>query len=272
MAKRTRDLTVNTNEEANPKWSHDQTMLFIKLFKKQEHLWDRGHPEYRRSAPRQKSMNEICAVLNVPTKDLAKQIHRLQSKFNSIWRKCKDGSDKGAASRTTWPYYEHLRFMEKSYRILDESRDKKKRKKRAQTHKRTTTRIASRSDSEFDGFPKVEHETIISDEEDNFSDDCYIACSSTAVSAESFASSNTISMKYETETATSLSTTAATTTTPSMTAQSNNRIDVFFKAMADTVKSFPAKSVAQAKLQISQIVGEMELSLASEDEVLVASF
>lgn len=271
MAERIRDVRESTSEEPNNKWSHEKTMLFIELFKKEEHLWDRGHAEYRRTAPRQKSMNEICAILNVPTKELAKQIHRMQSMFNSFWRKKKDGSDKGAASRKNWPYFEHLRFMEKSYRILDESRVKKKKKKRAEGHKRSTTSTGSRSDSDFNGFPKIEHETIISDEEENLSDDCYIACSM-APSAGSFASSNNISMKYESEQAPSSSTSTTTTNIPSMSAQSNDRIDVFFKAMADTVKSFPHKSIAEAKLRISQIVGEMELSLASEVEVLVASF
>lgn len=273
MATRTRDVSENTSEEPNSKWSHEQTLQFIELFKKEVHLWDRGHSEYRRTAPRQKAMKEICAELNVPMKELAKQIHRMQSGFNSIWRKMKDSPDKAAASRKNWPYYEHLRFLEKSYRILDESRAKKKKKKRVHNnHKRSTTR--KRSDSDFIGFPKVEQETIISDDEDNFSDDCYIAVSSTMPSAGSFASSNDISMKFQSEQATpsSSSSSAAATHTPSMNAQSNDRVDIFFKAMADTVKSFPNKSIAQAKLRISQIVGEMELSLATEEEVLVASF
>lgn len=281
-AKRSRkDINVTT-DESNLVWTHEQTLQFIELYKKHPHLWDRSHPEYRRSSPRQASLNEISAELNVSIKRLTHKIHRMQTAFNGIWKKMKMAPDRVtavAAAQKSWPYFDQMQFMEKSYRMLDETRAKKKRPaKRSGRSKKSKTTNANRSDGEFNGFDtKIEQEVecIDSEEEENeWSDDCYIACSSKTT--DTFDSSNHISVKYESEQMIPTSTTvtgASTSTISVATAQSSNdRIDVFFRAMADTVKSFPNKNIAEAKLRISQIVGEMELSLASGDEVLVTSF
>lgn len=280
------------------------TLQFIELYKKHEHLWDRSHPEYRRAVPRQMSLNVISSELNVPIKELTHKIHRLQTQYNAWYKKAKMAPNEDAAEavRTHWPFYEKMRFMEKSYLIMESERTKKKGRKPAKRparSKKTTntsaiTRSAGRTntDHEYSGFAKVEQEAecIISDDDDeddeHWSDDCYIACSSRLETATaSFASTNNLSVKYESERMIPTSTTAAAAATapiavstpvpaPSAVsvAQSNDRIDAFFKAMADTVKSFPNKNIAEAKLRISQIVGEMELSLATEDEVLVTNF
>lgn len=264
-------------------WSHEQTMKFIELFKVHEHLWYRGHPDYRKGAHRQASLNEISTELNVPVKELTLKIHRMQSRFCGFRRKLMSMTPEEAANTpVNWPYFEEMRFMEKTYVIFDQEKAQKKRtkgrsKSRRARPKKPTARVARDEESEFDGFAKVEHvepDCIISDDEDELSDDCYIACSSNTTQANAnYTPSN--NMKYDAERMMPTSTTIVAPPIPTMsttTALSNDRIDAFFKAMADTVKSFPNKSIAEAKLRISQIVGEMELSLATDEEVLVSSF
>lgn len=275
--KRSRNRMETTTEEPKSKWSHEQTLQFIELYKQHTHLWDRSHPNYRRPAPRRVSLEEIGAALDVPVSALSTKIHRLQTKFNSYFRKkMQMAPDEATVEVNNWPYFEELRFLEKSYRILDNERGKKPAKRSVRT-KKSTVRSASKSDSDFNGFPKVEQhaECIISDaDEEDLSDGCYIACSTKIASTnDSYGASSNATTKYEQMMPTSTTVTAAPLSAMNASnAQSNDRIDAFFKAMADTVKSFPNKNIAEVKLRISQIIGEMELTLASEEEVLVANF
>lgn len=288
-------------DEPPKEWSHEKTLHFIRLYKEHEHLWDRTHADYGRGAPRKNSKDEMSAELNVSAGELATKIHFMQRKFLTLYRKIQSSPEAAATLQNSWPYYDAMRFMEEKYRVLDESRARKEnerpvkrsarpsKKSKKNTQKSTAKRAKARASStRYSNFPKMEvpePECIISDDDASSSDDCFIACSSKSVSASaSFASPSNISMKYDSDhmmpSSTSAASAASVVNVPvahnsAMTtaiAQSNDRVDAFFKAMADTVKSFPAKNIAETKLRIAQIVGEMELTLATEEEVLISNY
>lgn len=265
MAKRPRTCNATLQpaiEASNSNWTHERTLKFIELFKKHPNLWDRACPDYRKSGPRTDSLREISEELNVTVKVLAKKIHRMQTAFSSYWKKTKIAAANGSKiSINNWPYYEQMKFFEKSYRIFDESRaEKDKTNRRRRPPKQS--KVVEHSESVRDCNGVTKEECIISDDEDGWVDDCYV-----------------IPTQYECNqmipTSTTVAASAVSTrvaTMSSATPQNNERIDAFFRAMGDTVKSFPHKNVAEIKLRISQMIGEMELALASEEEVLVSNF
>lgn len=268
----------NRSSESNQTtWNYRTTMALINLYKKNEHLWCRESPLYRLSKQREITLEQIARKLNLSIKHVANKIHALRSNFNNILKKTKSSATQYTIK---WHYYKHLEFLKKSFVTQDgrhttddelstkncsqnKNRHLSKRIKAPATPKPIdispeNTIESDHSEQVFYGFPSTSSNGTptnrMEENDDNDESDIYIACDLKPLAG---------TPKMKTESSSSSSSTS--------TSINDDLTNVFFQTMAETVKMFPPICIAQIKINVSNMVGQMELELARDEELLVAT-
>lgn len=99
-------------------WAHEKTLQFIELYRTHSHLWDTNHPDFRLSAAKLASVKQISEQLNVSRSQLTKKILQMRAKFKLYLNK----TTLNPSATIVWPYFEEMKFLEKSYRVYRRKR------------------------------------------------------------------------------------------------------------------------------------------------------
>lgn len=106
-------MDVSQNRSRSDGWTHGKTLKFIELYRTHQHLWDIKHPDFRLSAAKLASVKQISEQLSVSRPQLTKKILRMRAKF----KVCLNKITLNPSAAIAWPYFEEMKFLEKSYRV-----------------------------------------------------------------------------------------------------------------------------------------------------------
>lgn len=213
-------------------------MRFIELYKTHKNLWDKQHQFFGKLFKRRNSITEISAELKISPDEVIKKMIRMKAKFRECWFR---------NQTTTWEYYTALNFLAKNFQNV----------------------VTEKQGSADNGEAVLDQFYV--DEED----DLFIACGSNPKppSEVTWIPWKTPVKKEASEpdqAATAPATPAAVAVAPTPTYDAT-AIDDFFRAMAAIVKGFPRKKVVEIRSKISELVNNMDLKLAIEQDTRVTT-
>lgn len=264
--------TSKVNEETST-WTHTKILKLIRLYKQNEHLWNANSQLFRLTKPRNITWELISKELKVSVPEIALKIQSLRRACKRNWKK---SQLTGAERDVKWPYYAPLKFLVKSF--VDKPAGHQKRKKNEKRHSPlqkpevnpesiaaplNSTNVSDADSEPFTGFSSpINNNTIPISDRDNRDDD-----SDSSVYLKCISREQKFPMP-KIERGGMVSTSAQFERLP----QTNgDRIDGFFKSMADTVKTFPPRIVAEIKLNISNMIGQIELQLISGEDAPIVN-
>lgn len=201
--------------------SREGTFRFIELFEAHSCLWDDQDPHYRKITPRSNSLDQIGYQLQVSRNDVEAKIFKLKTKFKECIIKEKLQPDE----TIKWPYFEVLRFLEKSCQVGRVKSDGEGRDNNGAKKKRTD---ADEGDEGGAASGSNGNRSTIS---------VRMSPYNTPVKSKKPAAPETI-----------------------------DSTDEFFRAMANMVKHFPRKRIAELKVKFMQHISEVELALVDPKE------
>lgn len=278
------------NGVARSTWTDSMTLKLIRMYKQNEHLWNRNSPLFGSPTPRTLTWQQMSQKLNVTIQEVTLKIRSLRKIFKSNWRKVQAT---GTSLAIKWRYYDKLKFIETSFHTNEVTRQQngmKKKKPRASPKQRplastprpasapsndtmdnsvtNTSATANANDTEtstetFLGFSSTNNDNAVRNgHQGDESDDIYIACDSIPIKRCEPPMSTMPKMKYH-EVATT-----PTARQVELPQTNDDRLYGFFRSMADTVKMFPPRLIAEVKLNLATMIGQIELQLASGEEIL----
>lgn len=271
MARNGQKSKYSARSEKSTTWTHPMTLRLIELYRQSEHMWNRQSPFFRSIELRNKTFQQMSNELNVSTQEIMKKIQSLRKIYKSYWRAAQANE-----TSVKWKYFTNLKFIENSFNANQSDnpeKPKKIRKRRPTSKKQQSIPTPATENSMlnevsgssiFFGFSPTNNRAEIAnesstfhqndDDDDRNDTDCsvYISCSK----------------RPKTENDVLLVTPTSTSVQYIQQIQSNNdRIDGFFKSIAETVKTFPPRILAEIKLNISTMIGQIELQLATANDV-----
>lgn len=256
--------------EGSSTWTHAMIVKLIRLYKQNEHLWNAYSPLFRLAKPRIMTWQQISKDLKVSVPAIASKIRSLRKVFRANWNKVQLT---GTEENVKWQHYAPLKFLVKSFNAPGQQKRKEngKRHSSLKNPRITPEPVAALLNNEngnepksdtFLGFSSAKKTNAIPnidrDKDDNSDCSIYVECSSRE-------------QKFPMPKIEICKTVFRSARYERLTQTNGDRIDRFFKSMADTVKAFPPRTVAEIKLNISNLIGQFELQLTSGVEVAVVN-
>lgn len=101
-------------------WTREKINQLIELYKKHECLWNHWHESYKSKDKRNRAIEDICTILDVPKFEFGKKIHNLRNQFNMEMKKLEQRIKEAGVSiddatavefRCKWSHFESLMFL-----------------------------------------------------------------------------------------------------------------------------------------------------------------
>lgn len=238
----------STEKEDSLAWTYEQNVKFIRKLKKFDVLWNRTDRNYGSTLPRKKAMRELGERFDISSKMCEKKVQYFNKKLCHMRNRAK-GMTPAEVKARNWRYHEELQFMEQSFQ------EKKKNAAKHQSRAHQSTQSASNEKSSAEKRAKP-NGTADDD------DDIYMRCE--PVPKPISTPSQNIKVEIKTEPGRIVATNPIEPTVHQP--DRSNVVDAFFTAMATTVKTFPATHIAKVKLQVGQMIAQMEVDLMGEPE------
>lgn len=262
----THDAFVGSEEKF--KWTYQLTLSLIKLYKKNEHLWNSDSHLYQVREARSITLRSMSDELNVSVRRVARKVRSLRDIYQKYWEKEHTGA---GAYPIKWPYYRELQFLAEPIRKAHLQMQKFRLQKQVEQPSPVAPIVDSGSSTSgsqascepFFGFPStVDNDPDRNDraesrgnEDDGNESDCsvYIACEdreeSPMTKVEEVALVSTVTIPIDVAQK-----------------QREDELNDFFKNVNNMMKRFPPRLLAEVKLNIYQTVTQFNMQLLSESD------
>ncbi|XP_069692690.1 uncharacterized protein [Periplaneta americana] len=102
---------------AKKQWSVEETKRLIEAYKLESCLWNVFDSNYKSKDLRNRAMSKIAETAQASLEEVQRKLHNLRCQYTGELRKTKtrkSGNGAGDTYVSTWPYFQHLKFLTNS--------------------------------------------------------------------------------------------------------------------------------------------------------------